>query len=314
MRSLVITRGAPGCGKSTFIKQHHLEQYTLSPDIIRTMCSSLELQPTGDFKISQNQNNEKVVWGILFKILEHRMDRGEFTVIDATCSKTADINKYKKLAQQYKYRIYMLDFTDIPLETCLAQNKMRPDYKQVPTEAIKKIYARFETQQIPSGVNLIKRDELDTLLEQPIDLSSYSKIVFIGDVHGCYDTLMQYPDFKESLKDDVEYIFLGDLIDRGDQNAEVLEFIASIKDKPNVCLLEGNHDKNLQYYGTDTPAKSKEFEQVTRKELIKKEFSKKTAREIYRKVRQFSHFTYNGLEILACHGGIPTLTTNLMYL
>lgn len=314
MRTLLLMRGAPGSGKSTWIKNNNLEQYTLSPDTLRVMCSSLELQPTGDFKVSQDGNNEKVVWNVLFTLLEHRMEKGEFTVIDATCSKTADINRYKELADQYRYRMFIVDFTDISLETCLAQNKMRPDYKQVPSEAIKNIYARFATQKIPGGVKVIKRDELDTLLEQPIDLSSYSKLVFIGDIHGCYDTLMQYSDFKNGLKDDTEYIFLGDFTDRGNQNTEVLEFIASIKDKPNVCLIEGNHEKYLQCYGNDIPSKSKEFEQATRKELIKKEFSKKTAREIYRKLRQFSHFNYNGLEILACHGGIPTLNTNLLYL
>lgn len=314
MRTLLLMRGAPGSGKSTWIKEHNLEQYTLSPDTIRVMCSSLELQSTGDFKVSQDGNNEKVVWDVLFTLLEHRMSRGEFTIIDATCSKTADINKYKELADQYRYRMYIVDFTDIPLNTCLAQNKMRPDYKQVPSAAIRNIYTRFSTQKIPSGVKIIKRDELNTLLEQPIDLSSYSKIVFIGDIHGCYDTLMQYDDFKNGLKDDVEYIFLGDFVDRGNQNTETLNFIASIKDKQNVCLIEGNHEKYLQCYGNDIPSKSKEFEQVTRKELIKKKFSKKTSREIYRKLRQFSHFTYNGLEILACHGGIPTLNTNLLYL
>lgn len=314
MRSLLLMRGAPGSGKSTWIKENNLEQYTLSPDTIRVMCSSLELQANGSFKISQNQQNETEVWGVLFKLLEHRMSRGEFTVIDATCSKTSDIKQYKDLADQYRYRMYIVDFTDIPLETCLAQNKLRPEWKQVPNESIRKIYARFDTQKIPSGVKLIKRDDLNTLLEEPIDLSNYSKIVFIGDIHGCYDTLMQYLDFKDGLKDDVEYIFLGDFIDRGNQNVEVLNFINSIKNKPNVCLLEGNHEQWIYCYGHDIPAKSKEFETVTRKELINKEFDKKVARELYRKLRQFSHFTYNGLEILACHGGIPNLKTNLLYL
>lgn len=314
MRTLLLMRGAPGAGKSTWIKEHNLEAYTLSPDNIRIMCSSLELQPTGEFKISQNQETEKEVWDILFKLLEYRMSKGEFTVVDATCSKTKDINQYKQLADQYRYRVFIVDFTDLSLETCLAQDKMRPEWKRVPNEAIRKIYARFATQKIPGGVKIIKRDELDALLEKPIDLSNYSKIVFIGDIHGCYDTLTQYPDFKDGLKDDVEYIFCGDFVDRGNQNVEVLEFINSIKDKPNVCLLEGNHEKYLQCYGNDVPSKSKEFEQVTRKELINKEFSKKTAREIYRKLRQFSHFNYNGLEILACHGGIPNLNTNLLYI
>ena len=314
MRTLLLMRGAPGAGKTTWIKNHKLEDYALSPDSIRVLCSSLELQPTGEFKISQNPHNEKVVWEILFKLLEHRMTRGEFTVIDATCSKTSDINQYKDLADKYRYRMFIVDFTDIPLETCLAQNKMREEIKQVPEQAIRKIYARFSTQKIPSGVKIITRDELDTLLEKPIDLSSYNKLVFIGDVHGCYDTLIQYDDFKNGLKDDVEYIFLGDFIDRGNQNVEVLNFIDSIKDKPNVCLLEGNHEKNIYCYGHDLPSQSKEFENVTRKELIRKEFSKKTAREIYRKLRQFSHLTYNGLEIVACHGGVPNLRTNFLYI
>lgn len=316
MRTLLLMRGAPGSGKSTWIEQHNLRNYTLSPDGIRVMCSSLELQPTGEYKISQESKNEKEVWSILFNILEHRMSRGEFTVVDATCSKTKDITKYKELASNYRYRMYIVDFTDVPLETCLKQNKMRDEYKQVPEEAIRNIYARFEGQQVPSGVKIIKRDELNSILETPIDLSSYNKLVFIGDIHGCYDTLMEY--FKDGLKDDTEYIFLGDYIDRGTQNVEVLKFLYSIKDKENVCLLEGNHERYIKMFGDgidDTP--SKQFNKYTRKELIekliKKEFSRREARELYRKFRQCSHIYYNGIEILACHGGIPNLNKNLLF-
>ena len=314
MRTLLLTRGAPGAGKTTWIKENGLKDYTLSPDEIRVLCSSIELQANGDFKISQERNNENMVWEVLFKILEHRMSRGEFTVIDATSSKTKDIQKYKDLADQYRYRMFIVDFTDIPLSTCLAQNKLREEIKQVPSASIENIYARFETQKVPSSVKIIKRDEFSTLLEKPIDLSSYKKIVFIGDVHGCYDTLMQYPDFKEGLKEDTEYIFLGDYVDRGNQNAEVLEFLDKIKDLPNVCLLEGNHEKWIQCFGNNVPAKSKEFEEHTKVELYQKGYDEKKARMLYRKFRQFSHFVWNDLEILACHAGIPNLNTNLLYL
>ena len=312
MRTLLLMRGAPGAGKTTWIKEHGLENYSISPDNIRTLCSSPELQPSGEFKISQERNNENAVWEILFKILEHRMSKGEFTVIDATCSKTKDIQKYKELAQSYRYRMFIVDFTGVPLETCLKQNKMRPEIKQVPSKAIENIYARFATQKVPSGVTIIQPDEFDTLLEKPIDLSEYRKIVFIGDIHGCYDTLMQY--FKDGLEDDVEYIFLGDYIDRGNQNVEVVKWLHSIMNKPNVCLLEGNHERWLYCYGNDVPAKSREFEDKTKGQLILGGFTQKEARELYRKCRQFSHFTWNGMEILACHGGIPNLNTNLLYL
>jgi len=314
MRILLLMRGAPGCGKSTWIKNHNLEAYTLSPDEFRLKCSSPALQADGELRITQDPDNEQVVWDTLFKVLEHRMSRGEFTVIDATCSKTKDIQKYKGLSDMYRYRMYIVDFTKIPLEVCLKQNKMRPELKWVPDEAIKNIYARFATQQIPSGVTVIQPDEFETLLEKPFDVSNYKRLVFVGDIHGCYDTLMQYPDFKNGLRDDTEYIFLGDYIDRGNQNAEVMHYLYSIMNKPNVCLLEGNHERWIRDYGNSVPAsKSKEFEYKTKPQLIKGKFNEKMARMFYRKLRQFSHITWNGLDILACHAGIPHINTNLLY-
>ena len=314
MRTLIITRGAPGAGKSTWIEQNGLLPYTLSPDTLRVMHGSRELQADGRLAVARNPDTEKATWKTLFQMLEYRMSRGEFTVIDATASKTKDIKQYKDLADSYRYRMYVVDFTDIPLETCLAQNKMRHPDKWVPEEGIINIYSRFATQPVPAGVEVIKPTELEKVLEKPIDLSSYKKVVFIGDIHGCYDTLMQYPDFKNGLDPEVSYIFTGDFVDRGNQNAEVLRFLSSIMNKPNVCLLEGNHERWINDYGHGVPAKSKEFEYKTKNQLIAAKFTDRDARMLYRKVRQMSHFMYNGLEILACHAGIPCMNTNLMYI
>ena len=313
MRTLLILRGAPGCGKSTWVEKNGLLPYTLCPDTLRIMCSSRELQADGRFAVARNNNTEKQTWKILFDLLEYRLSRGELTVIDATASKTKDIQQYKDLAEQYRYRTYVVDFTDIPLETCLKQNKQRHPDKWVPEDSIRNIYARFANQPVPSRVEVIKPDELDKILEKPIDLSSYKKVVFIGDIHGCYDTLIQYPDFKEGLKEDTAYIFTGDYVDRGNQNAETMHFLYSIMDKPNVCFLEGNHERWIRDYGNSAPAGSKEFEQKTKCQLQAGNFTEKQARMFYRKVRQFSHFTYNGIEVLACHGGIPHMNTNLVY-
>ena len=276
------------------------------------LCSSRELKADGEFAIARNHQTEQETWKVIFELLEYRMSRGELTVLDATGSKTKDIQQYKDLADMYRYRTYVVDFTDVPLEKCLEQNKMRPKDKWVPEEGIRNIYARFATQPVPGRVEVIKPNELDKIMEKPLDLSQYRKIVFIGDIHGCYDTLMQY--FKDGLEDDVEYIFLGDYIDRGNQNAEVMKFLYSIMDKPNVCFLEGNHERHLRDYGNDAPAKSKEFEDKTRAQLVAGGFDQKMARMFYRKVRQMSHFMYNGVEVLACHGGIPGLFANLTFI
>lgn len=314
MRTLLIMRGAPGAGKSTWIEKNGLKPYAISPDDLRILCSSREMKADGKFSIARNNDTEREVWKLVFEILEYRMSRGELTVIDGTASKTADIKKYEDLADMYRYRKYVVDFTDVPLETCLAQNKMRCEDKIVPEEAICNIYARFATQPVPSGIEIIKPNELDKIMERPIGLSEYSKLVFVGDIHGCYDTLMQYPDFKDGLKDDTEYIFLGDYIDRGNQNAEVMNHLQSIMNKPNVCLLNGNHERWISDYGRGIPAKSKEFENNTKPQLILGGYTDKMARMFSRKLRQMSHFVWNGIEVLACHAGIPSMRTNLTYL
>ena len=112
MRVLLLLRGSAGCGKSTWIEKNELKPYTLSADEIRLMYASPTLNVRGEECISQS--NDTKVWKTLFQILESRMERGEFTVIDATNSKTSEMKRYAELCNRYRYRIYCVDFTDIP--------------------------------------------------------------------------------------------------------------------------------------------------------------------------------------------------------
>lgn len=282
MRVLLLLRGSAGCGKSTWIEQNGLKDYTLSADDIRMLCSSPVLTVSGKEVI--NQSNDNTVWATLFKLLELRMQNGEFTVIDATNSKTSEMNRYKDLCQSYKYRMYCVDFTDIPIEVTKERNRMRPEVKQVPEQAIEKMYARFKTQKIPSGITVIKPDELDKIWLKKIDLSSYKKVHHIGDVHGCYTALKQYFDDNGGFKDDEFYIFCGDYIDRGLENAEVMRFLLDIYQKPNVCLLEGNHERWLWIWANGAAGWSKEFELYTRGQLEEAGINPKEVRQFYRRL------------------------------
>ena len=190
MRVLLLFRAAPGAGKSTFIKEHGLKPYTLCADDLRLLYSSPSLNVDGNYSI--NQNNDKAVWNSLFKVLETRMQNGEFTVIDATNSKTAEMNRYKELAKNYRYRIYCIDMTDIPIDEVKRRNAGREELKRVPEEVIDKMYSRFATQQIPSGIKVIKPEELDTIWYKSMDLSEYKKIHVIGDIHGSMHPLSRY--------------------------------------------------------------------------------------------------------------------------
>lgn len=311
MRVLLLLRGSAGCGKSTWIEQNGLKPYALSADDIRLLCQSPVLQPDGTVGISQS--NDKTVWKTLFNLLEIRMQKGEFTVIDATNSKTSEMNRYKQMCETYRYRMYCVDFTDIPIEEVKRRNANREELKRVPDEAIDKMYSRFKTQKIPSGIKVIKPNELDSIWMKLFDLSEYKKIHHIGDVHGCYTALKKYINDNGGIKDDEFYIFCGDYVDRGIENADVVKYLISIKDKKNVLMLEGNHERWLWLWANDCTGKSKEFELVTKPQLEDAKIDKKDVRQLYRKFGQCAYYKYGENIYLVTHAGLSVLPDNLTF-
>ena len=307
MRVLLLFRGAPGCGKSTLIEKNGLKPFALCADDIRMMYGSPTLQVDGTMGITQD--NDKQVWNALFRILETRMQNGEFTVIDATNSKTAEMKRYKDLANNYRYRIYCIDMTDIPIEEVKRRNNEREELKRVPEEVIDKMYSRFETQQIPAGIKVLKPDELNSIWYNLMHISTdkYTKIHVIGDIHGCYTALNNYLEMNGGFKEDELFIFCGDYIDRGIENAEVVKLLCEQCKYPNVILLEGNHERWLWMWANDLTSHSKEFEFVTKPQLEKAGVSKKDVRELYRRLGQCCYFEYNGNIYLVTHGGISNI-------
>ena len=263
MRNLFILRGAPASGKSTWIKDNHLEQYTLSTDNIRLMYQSPVTNEFGERVISQN--NDSAVWKLLYDILEKRMERGEFIIIDATHYKSSLISSYKKLVDKYRYRVNVVDFSDVSEEECIRRNAQRDAFRKVPEEVIRKMYACIrDDSEVKNAYKIISRDEAAKILNSPLEPvkidESVSKVVIFGDIHGCYTPLKEYFD-KNPFRDDYCYIFCGDYLDRGLENKEVLEFLLSIYEKKNVFLLEGNHEQWLKIYS------SKDYKPFERKKL-----------------------------------------------
>lgn len=317
MRVLLLFRGAPGAGKSTYIDNNGLRPYTLSADEIRLQCQSSQQTVLGLEEISMS--NEVTTWKILFNLLEVRMQNGEFTVIDATNSKTEEMNRYKKMADNYRYRVFCIDLTDLPIEECKRRNLERPPLKRVPDSAIDKMYARFKNQKIPGGIKRITVDEFDSIWMKKFDMSKYDKVVHIGDIHGCYTALKEYLDSYGTeyfngdylISEKTMFIFVGDFIDRGIENVEVMNFMFEASKKKNVLLLEGNHERWLWIYGNGGTGRSKEFELRTRKQFEAAHMDPKEFRKFYRTLGQCAWYQYDDKEIFVSHAGIATLPENL---
>ena len=64
--------------------------------------------------------------------------------------------------------------------------------------------------------------------------------IIIGDVHGYYETLLNLFELVKITAEDEVY-FLGDLIDRGPQSAQVVQFVM----ENNYACLMGNHEQMM---------------------------------------------------------------------
>lgn len=303
MRKLVILRGSMGCGKSTWLKEHDLEKYTLCADTIRLQLAAPQIGIDGKDIISQKMNGQ--TWDMLFFFLEERMKRGEFTIIDAVHSKSSEFSRYKSLAEQYRYRLYCVDFTDIPIEVAKERNAGRPEYKQVPEAEIDKVYSRFATQGKTSGFTVVKPEEFEKILTiDPYDWNDYENIHIFGDIHGCYEPLKEYFE-KYPYTENDGYIFVGDYLDRGIQNLEVFNFVKDMISRPNTLFLTGNHEQTLRDYAYGMTVKSKEFLEKTSMQLTEGGVTQADLRQFYRKLGVAAYITFRGYDFIISHGGIP---------
>ncbi len=88
------------------------------------------------------------------------------------------------------------------------------------------------------------------------------KRLIIGDIQGCYTELLELVD-KSGVSSDDEIIALGDLVDRGPDSQQVLEFFLT---HPNARSIMGNHERKhvRSFRGEVRPALS---QQITRRQI-----------------------------------------------
>ena len=303
MRTLLLLRGAQASGKSTWVAENNLEPYTLSADKIRLNIANPVLNEDGSIEISQKYN--KLTWELLYRYLEMRMENGDFTIIDATHSDIKLMNKYRDLANIYKYTIYYLEF-DTPLEECLKRNRERIGYKYVPEKVIERTWETIKNKEKLSSV-LKKINSIDEIINfYTADVNEYKKVIIIGDIHSCAEPL------KEVLKDFSEenlYVFVGDYFDRGIQPVETFNIMLDLLEKPNVILIEGNHEeKSMKKFIYDEEKYTKSFEETTLLPLLKEydvDYVRASLKKIYKKLRQCFAFEFRGKKFLCTHGGLP---------
>ncbi len=90
----------------------------------------------------------------------------------------------------------------------------------------------------------------------------------IGDIHGCASHLKSLLDDLGYREDDAtgayrhpdrQAVFVGDLVDRGDGQLEVLAIVKQMVDSGHAQIVMGNHEFNAVAYATEWPDGSGEY-------------------------------------------------------
>lgn len=297
-----------GSGKSTFIKENHLEDFVISSDELRIKMAGFDMSENG---LVISQKKDRQVWSTLYIMLETRMEMGLFTVVDAMHLHTRDFKKYKELADLYGYEIYVKRFDNVTLEELLDRNTKRETYKQIPVDVIIKKFEVFTNQVLPEYVTVI--NSVDELYPVPEGLDAYENIYCVGDIHNNADKLK--PIVEEIKKNqNLLYIFTGDIFDRGEKPYETMLLVGKLLELSNVRFIQGNHERHVRNYVKGTTNYTNQFKNTTLDKILEKTQDTSILNDLVDRLEEFIYLRFRGDIYFICHAGVGALPKNMLYL
>lgn len=259
-KSLVLLVGASSAGKTTFAHRHFPSAAIISSDQCRLMVADSE----------QVLDANEATFAVLHLIVEKRLARGLFTIVDATNLDESGRKTLVDLAYQYHLKPQALVLHP-KLETLKARNINRSD-RDLPVRVLVKQFRR--TQQSLRFLrkegfqNVFRVEQENVHIEFNTMPSNFrheeGPFDIIGDVHGCYAELVSllqklgyqvqetdqegYWGYKVSAPAGRKVVFVGDLVDRGPASHKVLRLAMSMVEHGQALCVPGNHDDKLRRY------------------------------------------------------------------
>lgn len=134
MSRLIVTRGLPASGKTTFARK-------LQPAVVRVNRDDLRRMLHGARLFTQRAEGQ--VTTAQRAQVEALLRAGADVCVDDTnlCSRT--VRDWAALAARLGARFEVHDFTDVPLDECLRRDAVRPAEDRVGEAAIRGLYERY---------------------------------------------------------------------------------------------------------------------------------------------------------------------------
>jgi protein phosphatase len=316
--SLVLLVGASGSGKSTFAAKHFKPTEVLSSDWCRAAVSD---DPN-------DQAATKDAFELLHFIAAKRLRAMKLTVIDATNVQPESRKSLIELARAHDVLPVAIVF-DVPERVSQERNRTRPDRDFGPH------VVRQQAQQLRRSMRGMQREGLRYVWTfssvEEIDATTITRqrlwtdrrdehgpFDIIGDIHGCYDELVQLLDrlgYAATIAQDGERsilvtppagrqaVFLGDLIDRGPNAPDVLRLVMGMVEQGTAICVPGNHEAKLlrKLRGKDVQLTHGLAQTVEQLDRETPQFRERVAAFIDRLI---SHFVLDAGKLVVAHGGM----------
>jgi predicted kinase len=134
MTRLLITRGLPASGKTTFARK-------LQPRVVRVNRDDLRRMLHGERLYTQW--SESQVTHAQRAAVEALLRAHADVIVDDTNLRNKTVREWAEMAARLGASFEVHDFTDVPLEECIRRDVSRPAEDQVGEEAIRRMHARY---------------------------------------------------------------------------------------------------------------------------------------------------------------------------
>ena len=254
-----------------------------------------------------------------------RLAGAKLTVADATNVQEEARKPLIELAREY-HCLPVAIVLDLPEKLCQERNRGRADRTFGPhvirqqSQQLRKSLRRLEREGFRHVFILSTPEEVDaaTVERQPLwnnRRSEHGPFDIIGDVHGCYDELVELlrklgyseqPGGPWTHSEGRKLIFVGDLVDRGPKIPEVVRLaMESVKAGTAFCV-PGNHDVKFMrsVWGKDVQIKhglAESLRQFAVYEESYRGFSRVAAEFIDSLV---SHYVFDEGKLVVAHAGM----------
>jgi len=260
--SLVVLIGPSGAGKSTFARKMFKTTEVLSSDVCRGLVSDDE----------NDQSATKDAFELLHFIAAKRLAAGKLTVIDATNVQPEARKPLVALARQYHVLPVAIVF-NLPEQLCRERNSARDDRDfgghviRQQCSQLRRSFANLKREGFRHIFKLTEEDSVNSARIERVPLWNDKKELHgpfdvIGDIHGCYDELVELLETlgyqvtvpcSDDLRDGPVYahpgkrtlVFLGDIVDRGPRILDTFRLVRNTVEAGNALCVPGNHDVKL---------------------------------------------------------------------